>query len=178
MRNKNVQNIMLVTYDPFGIPANVKCESEITDSAGADRIFMDYLQAERDAVLSSGTFPNLRVCRYDIGSDVPGPDALHDPQRLQEFIRERCPQPSCDFSLRRFDALLYVLKNIEDIRDLQRLKQYMDPGIELREDIREGVDQCMKDLQNDSAANQLQVVETAQKPEDLETIKQVLSAAQ
>ena len=37
----------------------------------------------------------------------------------------------------------------------------MDPGIELREDIREGVDQCMKDLQNDSAANQLQVVETA-----------------
>ena len=44
MRNKNVQNIMLVTYDPFGIPANVKCESGITNSAGADRIFMDYLQ--------------------------------------------------------------------------------------------------------------------------------------
>lgn len=61
MRNKNVQNIMLVTYNPFGIPVNVKCESEITDSAGADRIFMDYLQAERDAVLSSGTFPNLRM---------------------------------------------------------------------------------------------------------------------
>ena len=42
MRNKNVQNIMLVTYDPFGFPANVKCEAvfpEITDSAVADRIF-------------------------------------------------------------------------------------------------------------------------------------------
>ena len=162
MRNKNVQNIMLVTYNPFGIPANVKCESEITDSAGADRIFMDYLQAERDAVLSSGTFPDLHVCRYDIGSDVPGPDALHDPQRLREFIRERCPQPSCDFSLRRFDALQYVLKDIEETKDLQRLKQYMDPGIELREDIQEGVDQCMEYLQDDSTANQLQVVETAQ----------------
>ena len=91
MNDKNIRNIMLVTYDPFGIPAKVKCESEITDSAGADRIFMDYLQAERDAVLSSGTFPDLRVCRYDIGNDVPGPDALHDPQRLREFIRERFP---------------------------------------------------------------------------------------
>ena len=162
MRNKNVQNIMLVTYNPFGIPANVKCESEITDSAGADRIFMDYLQAERDAVLSSGTFPDLRVCRYDIGSDVPGPDALHDPQRLQEFIRERCPQPSCDFSLRRFDALQYVLKDIEETKDLQILKKYMNPNIKLRDEIREGLDRCMEYLQNDSATNLLQVVETAQ----------------
>lgn len=146
MRNKNVQNIMLVTYDPFGIPANVKCESGITNSAGADRIFMDYLQAERDTVLSSGTFPDLRVCRYDLSAEIPGPDILHDPQRLREFIRERCPQPSCDFSLRRFDALQYVLKDIEETKDLQRLKKYMDPGIELREDIREGLDQCMEYL--------------------------------
>ena len=34
---------MLVTYDPFGIPANVKCESGITNSTRADRVFMDYL---------------------------------------------------------------------------------------------------------------------------------------
>ena len=161
MNDKNIRNIMLVTYDPFGIPAKVKCESEITDSAGADRIFMDYLQAERDAVLSSGTFPDLRVCRYDIGNDVPGPDALHDPQRLREFIRERCPQPSCDFSLRRFDALQYVLKDIEETKDLQILKKYMNPNIKLRDEIREGLDQCMEYLQNDSAANLLQVVETA-----------------
>lgn len=162
MKNKYVQNIMLVTYDPFGIPANVKCESGITNSARADRVFMDYLQAERNAALVAGFFPDLRVCRYDLGNDIPGPDTLHDPQRLQEFIRERYPQSSSDFSLRRFDALLYVLKDIEDTSDLQRLQQYMDPGIELREDIREILDQCMEDLQDDSTANLLQVVETAQ----------------
>lgn len=162
MKNKNIQNIMLVTYDPFGIPANVKCESGITNSTRADRVFMDYLQAERNAALGAGFFPDLRVCRYDPGTEIPGPDILHDPQRLQEFIRERCPLPSSDFSLRRFDALQYVLKDIEDTRDLQRLKQYMDPGIELREDIREILDRCMEDLQDDSSANLLQVVETAQ----------------
>ena len=90
MRNKNVQNIMLVTYDPFGIPANVKCESGITNSAGADRIFMDYLQAERDTVLSSGTFPDLRALtgrvRHQI-SDNSLRDRLTGDRQEHSFLR-------------------------------------------------------------------------------------------
>lgn len=158
------KNILLVTYDPFGIPATVRCESGITTKARADRLFMDYVQTERDTVLASGTFPDLRVCRYDLSTAIPGPNILHDPSRLQEFIREECPSPSYDFSLRRFDALQYVLQGIEDTGNLQILQNYMEPGMDLQEDIREELDRCMEynaEAYN-GTANLLQMVETAQ----------------
>lgn len=158
------KDLLLVTYDPFGIPAKVRCESGITNKTRADRLFMDYVQRERDTVLASGTFPDLRVCRYDLSMEGPGPDILHDPSRLQEFIREECPSLSYDFSLRRFDALQYVLQNVEDTGNLQIIKNYMEPDMELRADIREELERCMEynaEAYN-GTANQLQMVETAQ----------------
>lgn len=158
------KNILLATYDPFGIPATVRCESGITTKARADRLFMDYVQTERDTVLAFGTFPDLRVCRYDLSTAIPGPNILHDPLRLQEFIREECPSPSYDFSLRRFDALQYVLQNVEDTGNLQILHNYMEPDMELRADIREELERCMEynaEAYN-GPANLLQMVETAQ----------------
>lgn len=161
---------LFITYDPFGVPERVDCHRVAVEGHTAlDAAFMNYLTEERNAVLRGETFPDLRVCRYDMDAERVDESRFkklsNDARALEAFIGAHAPEPLYDFSLRKFDALSYAFERVGDSYDLETLKAYTDPDTTLRDGVKEDMDQYMeylREVNESSLSRRLNAIETAQ----------------
>lgn len=106
---------LFVTCDPYGIPQKYELRHAFPNSISTlEGAFVDYMREERQNAARHAVLPDLHIHRYDLPSGLSAtePDETfgNDPRKLQEFIGIHRLQPVCDFSLRRFDALMFILK--------------------------------------------------------------------
>ena len=158
---------LFITYDQFGIPEKIEIRNVAHKSVHRlDDAFMDYLADQRISVLSYGKFPDLRACRYDVNAELLSDEQLevicNDAKNLQEFIAKNELTPLYNFSMQKFDALIYALEGIDVLDSLEQIQHYMDPQTELPAEAKEKLDECLDYLASDNANQRIQAIETAQ----------------
>lgn len=173
---------LFVTYDKYNIPQNACCIPEYPVSVNNTSIeFRNYMDYERTDALRGEFVPDVRLCRYDFDKALLGPEQeqkeslITNPLALEAFIDENHLKPVCDFSLRRYDALIFAAadqmenRNNEslqrEIESFEGLKYYMNPASVLSDEVKEVMKQYqeyLRDCDPSEGKKRVDAIETGQ----------------